>query len=153
MRRAAPRLAFIAGLVLLLCVPQTGGVLWGFAWVALVLAVWRCLNPAWLHYVRSGDRPPGWLASEPAGEWNVVLEAPGRRPIEIMRVLRKATGESLAPVKDAVEGAPSTVARGVSAPSAERLVAALIAAGAVSRTSPTADDPTRSRTDDSEPPS
>lgn len=130
MRRAAPRLTFIAGLLLLVWVSDEGGVLWVFALVTLIRAVARCLNPAWLHYVRSGDQPRGWLASEPVGDWNVVLDAPGRRPIKVMRVLRQATGGPLTPLIDAVESAPSTVARSVSAPSVERLTAALIAAGA-----------------------
>jgi ribosomal protein L7/L12 len=139
-RRAAPRLALIAGLALLLWLwqerPSAGGVwdvLGVIASVTLAVTVSRCLSPAWVHYVRSGERPPGWLASEPVGEWDVVLDAPGRRPVEIMHIVRQATGGPVTPVEDAVEGAPSTVARGVSAGSADRLVAALIAAGASAR--------------------
>ena len=105
---------------------------------AFVIAVRGCLSREWVHYVRSGAKLPrrGWLASEPAGEWDVVLDAPGARHIQIMKVLRDATGEPLAPVEEAVERVPSTVARGMSAPSADRLVAALIAAGASARRQP-----------------
>ena len=110
--------------------------LWGFAFVALVWAVVRCFSPAWLHYVASGEKPPGWLASEPVGEWDVVLDAPGPRPIAIMRVVREGIGGPIAPIRDAVDGAPSTVARDLCTPAADRLVAALIAAGASAHTQP-----------------
>ena len=129
MRRAAPRLTVIAGLAALLWWWH-GGAWELLPWLAFVLAVLGCLRSEWVHYVRSGAQLPGWLAAEPAGEWDVVLDAAGPRPIQIMKVLRDATGEPLAPVKDAVDGVPSIVARGLGAPSADRLVAALTAAGA-----------------------
>jgi hypothetical protein len=134
-RRAAPRLTVIAGLAALLWF-WDGGVWELLPWLLFVVAVLGCLSPAWADYVLSGVDRPGWLASEPAGEWNVVLDAPGPRPIQIIKVLRDATGGPLAAAKDAVDGAPSTVARGLCVPAADQLVAALIAAGASAHRQP-----------------
>jgi len=134
-RRAAPRLTYIAGLLaFLLTWPEhTGGawdVLGAMAAVVLLKSVGRCLSPSWVRYVRTGEKPPGWLAAEAVGDWDVVLDAAGRRPVETTRVVRQGTGGDAVLIHDAVVGAPSTVASGVWSPAADRLVAALTAVGA-----------------------
>ena len=72
--------------------------------------------------------PPAELA-EP-GHCTVVLGEAGPRPIQTIKAVREATDVGLGQAKDWVEGAPCSVAGGLSHASADRLRARLESAGA-----------------------
>lgn len=63
-------------------------------------------------------------------EFNVVLTAAGANKINVIKVVRAATGLGLKEAKDLVEGVPSKVKEGVSKEDAAKLKAELEAAGA-----------------------
>ncbi len=63
-------------------------------------------------------------------EFAVVLEAFGDKKIEVIKVVRAATGLGLKEAKDLVEGAPSKVKEGVSKEDADKLKAELEKVGA-----------------------
>jgi large subunit ribosomal protein L7/L12 len=69
-------------------------------------------------------------AAEAQTEFAVVLEAFGEKKIEVIKVVRAATGLGLKEAKDLVEGAPSKVKEGVSKEDAEKLKAELEKVGA-----------------------
>jgi large subunit ribosomal protein L7/L12 len=72
-------------------------------------------------------------AAEPAAvqtEFDVVLEAIGANKINVIKVVRAATGLGLKEAKDAVEAAPKAVKTGVSKEDAEKLKKELEEAGA-----------------------
>ena len=69
-------------------------------------------------------------AAEAQTEFAVVLEAFGDKKIEVIKVVRAATGLGLKEAKDLVEGAPSKVKEGVSKEDAEKLKAELEKVGA-----------------------
>ncbi|MBX9792116.1 MAG: 50S ribosomal protein L7/L12 [Pirellulales bacterium] len=68
--------------------------------------------------------------AEEKTEFAVVLEAFGEKKIEVIKVVRAATGLGLKEAKDLVEGAPSKVKEGVSKEDAEKLKAELEKVGA-----------------------
>ncbi len=77
--------------------------------------------------------PVGGPAAEPAEaqtEFAVVLESFGEKKIEVIKVVRAATGLGLKEAKDLVEGAPSKVKEGVSKEDADKLKAELEKVGA-----------------------
>jgi large subunit ribosomal protein L7/L12 len=77
--------------------------------------------------------PAGGAAAAPAEEqteFAVVLEAFGEKKIEVIKVVRAATGLGLKEAKDLVEGAPSKVKEGISKEDAAKLKGELEAVGA-----------------------
>ncbi|MGH1361745.1 MAG: 50S ribosomal protein L7/L12 [Burkholderiaceae bacterium] len=63
-------------------------------------------------------------------EFDVVLNACGDKKVEVIKVVRSATGLGLKEAKDMVDGAPKTIKEGVSKADAEALVKQLEDAGA-----------------------
>jgi len=63
-------------------------------------------------------------------EFNVVMESFGENKINVIKVVRAATGLGLKEAKDLVEGVPSKVKEGVSKEEAEKLKKELEDAGA-----------------------
>ena len=70
-------------------------------------------------------------AAEEKTSFNVVLKEAGANKIQVIKVVRDATGLGLKEAKDLVDGAPKTVKEGVSKEDAEELKAKFVEAGAV----------------------
>ena len=82
--------------------------------------------------VVAGPAAPA-AAAEPAAiqtEFDVVLEAIGANKINVIKIVRAATGLGLKEAKDAVEAAPKEVKTGLSKEDAEKLKKELEEAGA-----------------------
>ena len=78
--------------------------------------------------------PAAGAAGEAAAEkteFNVVLKEAGANKIQVIKVVRDATGLGLKEAKDLVDGAPKTVKEGASKEEAEDMKAKFEAAGAV----------------------
>ncbi len=75
----------------------------------------------------AGEAAP---AAEEKTEFDVVLESFGDKKINVIKVVRQATGLGLKEAKDLVEGAPAKVKEGISKEDAEKLKAQLEEAGA-----------------------
>ena len=73
----------------------------------------------------------GAAAAEEKSSFNVVLKEAGANKIQVIKVVRDATGLGLKEAKDLVDGAPKTVKEGVSKDDAEALKAKFVEAGAV----------------------
>lgn len=77
---------------------------------------------------------PGAGAAAPAAEekteFTVVLNAAGEKKVEVIKVVRAATGLGLKEAKDLVDGAPKAVKEGISKADAEALKKQLEDAGA-----------------------
>ncbi len=76
----------------------------------------------------------GGAAAEPAEEktaFDVILKAAGDKKIQVIKVVRAATGLGLKEAKDLVEGAPKTVKEGLPKDEAEKLKKELEESGAV----------------------
>lgn len=69
-------------------------------------------------------------AAEEQTEFTVVLAATGEKKVEVIKVVRAATGLGLKEAKDLVEGAPKEVKTGLSKEDAEKLKKELEEAGA-----------------------
>ena len=69
-------------------------------------------------------------AAAPKTEFDVVLEAIGANKINVIKIVRAATGLGLKEAKDAVEAAPKEVKTGLSKEDAEKLKKELEEAGA-----------------------
>ena len=69
-------------------------------------------------------------AAEEKTSFDVVLKDAGANKIQVIKVVRDATGLGLKEAKDLVDGAPKTVKEGVSKEEAEDLKAKFEAAGA-----------------------
>ncbi|MDO9271937.1 MAG: 50S ribosomal protein L7/L12 [Rugosibacter sp.] len=72
----------------------------------------------------------GAAAAEEQTEFNVMLLAAGEKKVEVIKVVRAATGLGLKEAKDVVDGAPKAVKEGVSKADAEALKKQLEEAGA-----------------------
>ncbi|MBP3502415.1 MAG: 50S ribosomal protein L7/L12 [Clostridia bacterium] len=70
-------------------------------------------------------------AAEEKTSFNVVLKDAGANKIQVIKVVRDATGLGLKEAKDLVDGAPKAVKEGASKEEAEELKAKFEAAGAV----------------------
>ena len=70
-------------------------------------------------------------AAEEKSSFDVVLKEVGANKIQVIKVVRDATGLGLKEAKDLVDGAPKTVKEGVSKDEAEELKAKLEEVGAV----------------------
>lgn len=73
----------------------------------------------------------GAAAAEEKTSWNVLLKAAGEQKINVIKVVREATGLGLKEAKDIVDGAPKVVKEGLKKEDAEALKASLEGAGAV----------------------
>ncbi|MCE9590760.1 MAG: 50S ribosomal protein L7/L12 [Planctomycetes bacterium] len=69
-------------------------------------------------------------AVEEKTNFDVVLKAAGDKKIQVIKVVREATGLGLKEAKDLVDGAPKTVKEGLPKADAEKLAAALKEQGA-----------------------
>ncbi|MBI2618457.1 MAG: 50S ribosomal protein L7/L12 [Ignavibacteriales bacterium] len=72
----------------------------------------------------------GAVAAEEKTEWNVELKTSGAQKINVIKVVRAATGLGLKEAKDLVDGAPKVVKEGLSKADAEKLKKELEEAGA-----------------------
>ena len=70
-------------------------------------------------------------AAEEKTSFNVVLKEAGANKIQVIKVVRDATGLGLKEAKDLVDGAPKTVKENVSKEEAEELKAKFTEVGAV----------------------
>ena len=70
-------------------------------------------------------------AAEEKSSFNVVLKEAGANKIQVIKVVRDATGLGLKEAKDLVDGAPKTVKENVAKAEAEELKAKLEEVGAV----------------------
>ncbi len=73
----------------------------------------------------------GAAAVEEKTSFNVVLKEAGANKIQVIKVVRDATGLGLKEAKDLVDGAPKTVKENVAKEEAEELKAKFTEAGAV----------------------
>ena len=72
----------------------------------------------------------GAAAAEEQTEFTVMLNAAGDKKVEVIKVVRAATGLGLKEAKDLVDGAPKAVKEGVSKADADALKKQLEEAGA-----------------------
>jgi large subunit ribosomal protein L7/L12 len=72
----------------------------------------------------------GAAAKEEKTEFDVVMDSFGENKINVIKVVRSATGLGLKEAKDLVEGVPSKVKEGISKEDAEKLKKELEDAGA-----------------------
>jgi large subunit ribosomal protein L7/L12 len=72
----------------------------------------------------------GAAAAEEKDSFDVVLTAAGDKKIQVIKVVRAATGLGLKEAKDLVDGAPGTVKEGANKEDADKLKAELEEAGA-----------------------
>ena len=70
-------------------------------------------------------------AAEEKASFNVVLKEAGANKIQVIKVVRDATGLGLKEAKDLVDGAPKTIKENVAKEEAEELKAKFTEAGAV----------------------
>ena len=70
-------------------------------------------------------------AAEEKSSFDVVLKDAGANKIQVIKVVRDATGLGLKEAKDMVDGAPKTIKEGASKEEAEELKAKFTEAGAV----------------------
>ena len=70
-------------------------------------------------------------AAEEKSAFDVVLKEAGANKIQVIKVVRDATGLGLKEAKDLVDGAPKTVKEGVSKEEAEELKAKFVEVGAI----------------------
>ena len=73
----------------------------------------------------------GAAAAEEKTSFNVVLKEAGANKIQVIKVVRDATGLGLKEAKDLVDGAPKTVKEGAEKAEAEEIKAKFVEAGAV----------------------
>ena len=74
---------------------------------------------------------PAAAAAEEKTFWDVVLTNGGEQKINVIKIIKEATGLGLKEAKDLVEGAPKEVKKGMKKEEAEELKKTLEAAGAV----------------------
>ena len=72
----------------------------------------------------------GGAAAEEKDSFDVVLTSAGDKKIQVIKVVRAATGLGLKEAKDLVDGAPGTVKEGVNQEEADSIKAQLEEAGA-----------------------
>jgi large subunit ribosomal protein L7/L12 len=72
----------------------------------------------------------GAAAAEEQTEFTVMLNSAGEKKVEVIKVVRAATGLGLKEAKDLVDGAPKAVKEGVSKADADALKKQLEEAGA-----------------------
>jgi large subunit ribosomal protein L7/L12 len=72
----------------------------------------------------------GGGAAEEKSEFDVILQAPGDKKIQVIKVVRAITGLGLKEAKDLVDGAPNPVKEGVAQEEADSIKTQLEEAGA-----------------------
>jgi len=72
----------------------------------------------------------GAAAAEEKTEFDVILQGPGEKKINVIKVVREITGLGLKEAKELVDNAPKPVKEGVSKEEAEQIKAKLEEAGA-----------------------
>jgi large subunit ribosomal protein L7/L12 len=72
----------------------------------------------------------GAAGGEEKTSWNVVLKAAGEQKINVIKVLKEATGLGLKEAKDMADGAPKVVKEGLKKEDAEELKKKLETVGA-----------------------
>ncbi len=77
-----------------------------------------------------GAAAGGGAAAEEQTEFTVILASAGDKKVEVIKVVRSATGLGLKEAKDVVDGAPKAVKEGISKADAEALKKQLEEAGA-----------------------
>jgi large subunit ribosomal protein L7/L12 len=77
-----------------------------------------------------GGAAAGGAAAEEQTEFTVMLAAAGDKKVEVIKVVRAATGLGLKEAKDLVDGAPKAVKEGISKADADALKKQLEEAGA-----------------------
>jgi len=77
-----------------------------------------------------GAAAAGGAAAEEQSEFTVILASAGDKKVEVIKVVRAATGLGLKEAKDVVDGAPKPVKEGISKADAEALKKQLEEAGA-----------------------
>ena len=70
-------------------------------------------------------------AAEEKSEFNIVLKEAGANKIQVIKVVRDATGLGLKEAKDLVDGAPKTIKENVAKAETEEIKAKFVEAGAV----------------------
>ena len=80
--------------------------------------------------VAGAGAPAGAAAAEEKSEFNIVLKEAGANKIQVIKAVREATELGLKEAKDLVDGAPTTIKENVAKEDAEKIKAALEAAGA-----------------------
>jgi len=80
--------------------------------------------------VVAGAGAAGGAAAEEKTEFDVILKSAGAKKINVIKVVRAATGLGLKEAKGAVDDAPTTLKEGISKEDAEALKAQLEEAGA-----------------------
>ena len=70
-------------------------------------------------------------AAEEKSSFDVVLKDAGANKIQVIKVVRDATGLGLKEAKDLVDGAPKTIKEGVAKEEAEEMKAKFVEVGAV----------------------
>ena len=78
----------------------------------------------------AGPAAPAAAEVEEKTEFDVILKAPGASKLNVIKVVRAATGLGLKEAKDIVDNAPKTLKEAISKEDAEKLVAELKEAGA-----------------------
>ena len=78
----------------------------------------------------AGGGAAGAEAAEEKDEFDVILTAAGDKKIQVIKVVRAATGLGLKEAKDLVDGAPGTVKEALAKDEADKLKAELEEAGA-----------------------
>lgn len=81
--------------------------------------------------VAAGGAGAGAAEAEEKTAWKVMLKEGGGQKIQVIKVLREATGLGLKEAKDLVDGAPKVVKEGLKKEDAEDLKKKLEGAGAV----------------------
>lgn len=81
-----------------------------------------------------GAAAGGEAPAEEKSEFDVILKSFGSSKINVIKVVRAATGLGLKEAKEMVDGAPSTIKEAVSKEDAEKLVKELQDAGAEAET-------------------
>lgn len=77
-----------------------------------------------------GGSSGGAVGGEEKTSWTVVLKAAGEQKINVIKVVKEATGLGLKEAKDIVDGAPKNVKEGLKKEDAEELKKKLEGAGA-----------------------
>jgi large subunit ribosomal protein L7/L12 len=88
------------------------------------------VSAAALAVAAPGAAAGGGAAAEEQTEFTVILAAAGDKKVEVIKVVRAATGLGLKEAKDVVDGAPKPVKEGISKADAEALKKQLEDAGA-----------------------
>ncbi len=72
----------------------------------------------------------GAAAAEEKTDFTVILAAAGDKKVEVIKVVRAATGLGLKEAKDLVDGAPKPIKEGIPKADAESIMKQLVEAGA-----------------------